>query len=208
MLRVRCGATVHVTGKPLWHDGQLHLAKWRGLQQIDYLFHLTLAVDAHCMAIETLTRHKHATSTQSEAMVLSEPSNKLQHADDEELHAIAGPEPFLEEPALAKTTKCAVLPVTDKDALLRLLTREEEVAQARQVGQGRREAIQCMREAVDVYGIPEHLRTHATDPSVCGASEHDKSTSLVRHRDLLRKLREAAEKGPTCETTPGDTMQT
>ena len=65
-----------------------------------------------------------------------------------------------------------------------------------------------MREAVDVYGRPEHLRTHATDPSVFGASEHAKSTSLARHRDLLRKLREAAERGPTCETAPGDTMQT
>ena len=114
----------------------------------------------------------------------------------------------MEAPPLAETTKGAVLPVTDKDALLRLLTREEEVAQARQVGQGRREAIQCMREAVDVYGRPEHLRTHATDPSVFGASEHAKSTSLARHRDLLQKLREAAENAPTCETESGDTMQT
>ena len=120
------GATEHGSGKPLWHDDQLHLAEWQALQQIDYLFNLTLAVDAKSMAIETVKRHKQGASAQAEATDLSEPTNKLQAADDEELHAIAGPELLIEDPLLPETTKGAVLPVTDKDALLRFLTREEE----------------------------------------------------------------------------------
>ena len=33
-------------GCPLWHDDQLHLPEWQALQQIEYLFNLTLTVDA------------------------------------------------------------------------------------------------------------------------------------------------------------------
>ena len=33
-------------GCPLWHDDQLHLSEWQALQQIEYLFNLTLTVDA------------------------------------------------------------------------------------------------------------------------------------------------------------------
>ena len=124
--------------------------------------------------------HNKGASAQAEARDMSEPTNKLQAADDSELQAVADFAPVLDEPLQDETTRGAVLPVTDKAALLRLLTREEEVAQARQLGQGRREALQCMKEAADVYGRPEHLRTHATDPSAFGASEHDKSTSLAR----------------------------
>ena len=65
-------------------------------------------------------------------------------------------------------TKGVVLPATDKEALPRLPTREEEVEQARQVGQDRREAIQCMKEAADAYESPQHLCTKATHPSVFG----------------------------------------
>ena len=87
-------------------------------------------------------------------------------------------------------TEGAVLPVTDKAALIRLVGREEEVAQARRPGQGRREPLQCMREAADAYQTPEHSQTNATDPSVLGASEHAKQEALARHRDLIQRLRE------------------
>ena len=65
---------------------------------------------------------------------MSEPKNKLQAADDTELQAVAEFDPVLEEPVQDEKTRGAVLPVTDKAALLRLLTREEEVAQAKQLG--------------------------------------------------------------------------
>ena len=40
------GASEHCDGRPLWHDDQLHLAEWQALQQIEYLFNLTLTIDA------------------------------------------------------------------------------------------------------------------------------------------------------------------
>ena len=40
------GASEHADGRPLWHDDQLHLAAWQALQQIEYLFNLSLNVDA------------------------------------------------------------------------------------------------------------------------------------------------------------------
>ena len=46
-----------------------------------------------------------------------------------------------------------------------MLSWEEEVAQAREPGQGAREVIQCMREAVEAYATPEQTHTNATDPS-------------------------------------------
>ena len=101
-------------------------------------------------------------------------------------------------------TKGAVLPVTDKAALLRLLGREEEVAQARQPGQGRREALQCMREAADAYQTPEHSHTTATDPSVFGASEDAKHEALARHREFLQRLRESPGEASTCKVETED----
>ena len=114
---------------------------------------------------------------------------------------------ILDELPQDEKTKGAVLPVTDKAALLRLLSREEEVAQARQPGQGRREALQCMREAADAYQTPEHSQTNATDPSAFGASEHAKQEALARHRDLLQRLREIRENASTCEAETQDAKQ-
>merc|ERR1712242_246692 len=100
-----------------------------------------------------------------------------------------------------------LLHVTDKAALLRLLSREVEVALARQPGQGRREALQCMREASDAYQTPEHSQTNATDPSVFGASEHRKQAALARHRQCLQKLREGSGDAPVCEIETEDAKQ-
>ena len=41
-------------GVPIWHDEQLNLAEWQAMQQLEYLFSLTLAVDAKNLAIEKL----------------------------------------------------------------------------------------------------------------------------------------------------------
>ena len=100
--------------------------------------------------------------------------NKLQSADDAELHALAGTDPILDEIPGDDKKAGAVLPVTDKATLIRLLARDEEVAQARLPGQGRRETLQCMREAKDAYGTPEHTQTNASDPSAFGASAQKK----------------------------------
>ena len=44
----------NVRGTPMWHEEQLHLAEWQALQQLEYLFNLTLSVDAKNLAIEKL----------------------------------------------------------------------------------------------------------------------------------------------------------
>ena len=46
------GSSRDLRGILIWHDEQLHLADWLALQQLDYLFSLTFAVDAKNLAIE------------------------------------------------------------------------------------------------------------------------------------------------------------
>ena len=196
------GGSEHCDGRPLWHDDQLHLAEWQALQQIEYLFNLTLTIDAKNIALEKLKAHKKGTSAHAEATDLSEPMNKLRSADDDELHAIANPDPVLDEIPQADKRRGVVLPITDKAVLIRLLTREEEVAQARQLGQGRREALQCMREAADAYGTPEHSQTKASDPSEFGASEHKKVNRLRTIETFSRNSARPMRKHPRAKLSP------
>ena len=100
-----------------------------------------------------------------------------------------------------------MLPVTDKSAVLRLLTRVDEVAQAKQPGQGAREDLQCMREAADAYKTPEHSQTNAEDPSLFGASEPKKHDALARHREIIQRLKQSRENAPTCEAETEDAKQ-
>ena len=66
-----------------------------------------------------------------------------------------------------------------------------------QPGQGRREAVQKMREVSDAFGAPQHLRAQGHQVSRFGAAEHDKVTALARHRDLLeKKARDQHETAP------------
>ena len=88
--------------------------------------------------------HKKGNSVHAEAADLPEPINRLRNTDDEEFQGAEDAHVIMEEVPQDEKTKGVVLPVTDKTALLRLLAREDEVAQARQPGQGRREALQCM----------------------------------------------------------------
>ena len=62
---------------------------------LDYFFNLTLAVDAKSIAMETLKMHKRGESAQAEAPDMSDPTNSLHAADDDELQAVAGFDPVL-----------------------------------------------------------------------------------------------------------------
>ena len=87
-------------------------------------------------------------------------------------------------PPLEEVIEGATLaPVTDEDILLRLLQRTDMVELAKQPGQGRREAAQQMREVNDAFGAPQHLRAQGHQVSRLGAAEHEKVTTLARHRD-------------------------
>ena len=67
--------------------------------------------------------------------------------------------------------------VTDKEFLLRLLSREDEVALAKQPGQGRQEALQSMRQAAETLGSTTPWQASHEDPSVFGAAEHERKPS-------------------------------
>ena len=70
---------------PIWHDDQLHLAEWQCVQQLEYLFNLTHAVDAKHLAIEEVQAHK-KTAASAEP---SEFTRGLHAADDDQFAAIA-----------------------------------------------------------------------------------------------------------------------
>ena len=185
----------HPRGIPIWHDEQLHLAEWQALQETDYLFNLTLAVDAKNLAIEKLKAHKKAASTVDVAEPF-QPTRDIQAADDDELQAIAEYNEVMDEVLEETTVQGAMQHVTDKAFLMRLLSREDEVAQAKQQGQGRREAMQCMKEAAEVFGSPAMWQPNDVEPSAFGASEHEKEESLARHR-ATRRRRRNSNHGPS-----------
>ena len=89
--------------------------------------------------------------------------------------------------------------VTDKAFLLRLLTREDEVTQAKRPGQGRREALQCMRQAAEVFGTMSPWHPNRSEPSAFGAAEHEKQAALAQHRAILEQLRQQEDPANTTE---------
>ena len=110
----------------------------------------------------------------------TQPVRRIRAADDDELEAVAAydsvEDDILEEP----DTRGAMQHVTDKAFLLRLLSREDEVVQAKLPGQGRREALQCMKQAAEYFGSPAIWHPTDTEISAFGASERDKDEALGR----------------------------
>ncbi|MDP6717376.1 MAG: hypothetical protein QGF59_01920, partial [Pirellulaceae bacterium] len=172
---------------PIWHDEQLHLAEWQALQQLEYLFNLTLSVDAKNLAIEKLKAQK-KTAADAEPF---DATRTLHAADDDYLAAIAERDDTIPDvPMEADVPEGFAVPVvTDKEFLLRLLNREDEVAQAKQPGQGRREAMQCMRQAAEILGPMTPWQARHEEPSAFGTAEHERQTALTQHRALLEMLR-------------------
>ena len=86
------------------------------MQQIEYLFNLTLSVDAKNIALEKLKAYKKGTSVHAEATDLAEPVNRPCNVDDHEMLGVADADRIMDEPPQEDKTKGAVLPVTDKAA--------------------------------------------------------------------------------------------
>ena len=164
----------------------MHLAEWQVLQQLDYLFNLTLAVDAKNLAIEKLKAHKN-NAPSAEPF---DPANSLHTADDIQFAAIAEHAATMDEVQMeADVPNGVVHPMTDKALLLRLLNREDEVALAKQPGQRRREAAQCMRQAAAIFEAMQTWLTDRSEPSAFGAAECKKQAALAVHK-ALEQLRE------------------
>ena len=101
---------------------------------------------------------------------------------------------------------CVAPIVTDKEFLLRLLSREDEVAQAKRPGQGRRENLQCMREAAEILGPTTPWSARREDPSAYGAKDHERQAALAHHRALLDKLREEAQPTEARDKPPDEML--
>ena len=96
---------------PIWHDEQLHLAEWQALQQLDYLFNLTLAVDAKNLAIEKIKAHKN-NAPSAEPF---DPVNRLHAADENQFAAMAEHAATMDEVQMeADVPNGVVHPMTDK----------------------------------------------------------------------------------------------
>ena len=173
-----------LVGILIWHEDQLHLAEWQALQQLEFLVNLILSVDAKNMALDKLKAHKGITSLGAEAFETLK--NPLNSCDGEDLEPVADDDLIpLDEPLV----KGALLPpMTDQQVLLRILGRVDEVAQARRPGQGRREAMQSMREVADAFGSPEHLRSNGHDPSFFGAAEQEKTPLWLVTKPALKRF--------------------
>ena len=121
-------AQLCLVGVPIWHEEQLHLAEWQALQQLEFVFNLTLSVDAMSMALEKLKAHKQSTSREIDAEELQghDPIHRL---DGEDPGGLA--EDDLIPPEESVVDGAVLAPVTDGVVLLRLLDRAHEVALAR-----------------------------------------------------------------------------
>ena len=88
-----------------------------------------------------------------------------------------------------------------------MLNREDEVALAKQPGQGRREAEQCMRQAADIFGTMGTWQPSRSEPSAFGAAEHERQAVLAQHRALLQRLRQEDDPAITTGTTNEETLE-
>ena len=61
-------------GAPVWHEEQLHLAEWQALQELEFLFNLSMNVDAKNLALEKMKEHKRSAHAKAEATGADTPS--------------------------------------------------------------------------------------------------------------------------------------
>ena len=188
--------SVCLRGLPMWHDEQLHLAEWQALQQLEFLFNVTLGVDAKNMAIDKLNAHKKSGHVSAETF--ESLRNPMHTIEGEDLGEVADEEIAM-EPDEPQATYADLPPITDPRVLLRLLGREEEVALARTRGKGRREDLQNMKEIFHVFGSPQHPQAKGLDPSHFGAAEHERRAAVARHRECFEALK--AQQVDNLETT-------
>ena len=180
----RAGGVVMFVGAPVWHEEQLHLAEWQALQELEFLFNLSMNVDAKNLALEKMKEHKRSAHAKAEVIGADAPSFVRESEEDD----VAGDCDLL-PPAEEVVPGLLLPPVTDESTLMNLLQRNTEVALARLPGQGRREGAQSMKEIADVFGVPEHRGSHGREISIFGAAEHEKDAAVARHRATLETLR-------------------
>ena len=132
----------------LWHAEQLHLAEWQAMRLVEWLFNLSLSVDAKSTALEKVAHHKKSSNYEVEPH--DERLDDVCFAEVEDYGGIIGDDDVPVQDEDIKVRGALAAPVS-REVLLRILGRDDEVALARQPGQGRREGAQNMRAVHDAF---------------------------------------------------------
>ena len=74
MFSEEIGGVVMFVGAPVWHEEQLHLAEWQALQELEFLFNLSMNVDAKNLALEKMKEHKRSAHAKAEVIGADAPS--------------------------------------------------------------------------------------------------------------------------------------
>ena len=179
----------------LWHAEQLHLAEWLAMRQLEWLFNLSLSVDAKSTALEKVAKHKKSSSYEAEHSY--EPHDEriadLCYAEVEDFGGMACDDDVPVHDEDLKAPGALAAPVSQA-TLLRILGRDEEVTLARQPGQGRREGAQNMRAVHDAFqevmqGVAT-LRREVTARRISKYSPSEFPGLLEAHEQHMQKLLE------------------
>ena len=117
----RADGVVMFVGAPVWHEEQLHLAEWQALQELEFLFNLSMNVDAKNLALEKMKEHKRSAHAKAEVIGADAPS----FLDESEDVDVAGDCDML-PPAEEVVSGLLVPPLTDDITLMSLLQRNTE----------------------------------------------------------------------------------
>lgn len=180
-----------------WHPDQLHLAEWQALQQLEFIFNVTLSVDGKNMALAKLAKHKGLSHIDAE--VSMEPARDLTKKtfDVEDVGGVVDEDNVPDEQV---GTTGVLPPGFSEEDIIAFLRRDDEVQLAKQPGQGRREGLQNMRQVDAAFG--EALRQMQFDIehrecSRYGAAEHSLHAAIEHQKAQLVTLREQEMTMPT-----------
>jgi hypothetical protein len=162
---------LQLTGIPsLWHPDQLHIAEWQAMQQLEFIFNVTLSVDAKNMALAKLAKHKGLSLINAEMSLepARDPTTKSFEMEDV---GVLGDEDDVAEERVETT---GLLPPSFSETeITAFLWRVEEVQLAKQPGQGRREACKTCAKWILLLANP------------CDSCSSSPSLSLVLATMLL-----------------------
>ena len=129
--------------RSLWHSDQLHLSEWQALQQLEFIFNVTLSVDGKNMALAKLAKRKGHMRMDAEVALEPVGETGMKMFEVEEHGGVADDDDVLDEEV---PTAGVLAPNLSENEVLAFLDRDAEVQLAKQPGQGRREGIQNMRQ--------------------------------------------------------------
>ena len=176
----------------LWHAEQLHLAEWLAMRQLEWLFNLSLSVDAKSTALEQVAKHKKSSSYEAEHSY--EPHDEriddLCYAEVQDVGGMASDDDAPVHDEDVKAAGALAAPVSQA-TLLRILDRDDEVALAQQPGQGRREGAQNMRAVHDAFrGAVQGVRREVTNRRTSKYSSSELLGLLEAHEQHLKNVHE------------------